>query len=123
MSQPLKLALPASAETLIERIQVQLSSGKKVRDKLPPEGRLHIDRPLPFLCVYRRPPQLDDPGMEQLVISEAAHLISSGDPKLKPDLARLVQTIAQTMTAKFKGFLLIEIWAAPRSQPANGAPP
>jgi uncharacterized protein (TIGR02421 family) len=123
MSQPMKLVPSTPSETFIERIQEQLSLGKKVRDKLPAEGRLHIDRPLPFLCVYRRSPQLDDPGMEQLVISEAAHLIGSGDLRFEPGLARLVQTITQTMTAKFKGFLLMEIWAAPRSQPANGALP
>ena len=34
----------------------RLARNKRVRRTLPGWGRLHIDRQLPFLCVYRRPP-------------------------------------------------------------------
>ena len=38
----------------IEEIKERLVEGKRIRRKMPMEGRLNIDRPLPFLLVYRR---------------------------------------------------------------------
>ncbi len=55
----------------------KLGKGEAVRFKLPGGGRLHIDRPLPFLCVYRRPEGHADTGTEQLLTSQAAYLIVS----------------------------------------------
>ena len=97
----------------------RLAQGKQVRVSLPLGGRLHIDRPLPFLCVYRQPPKYQDPGTEQLVIGEAAHLIAAGDKQLKPSLSALVQAISQTMVEKFGAFLIIEVWAARQTRADN----
>jgi hypothetical protein len=46
----------------IEAIVQRLGSHAPVRSKLPAWGRVHIDRALPFVCVYRRPARRADPG-------------------------------------------------------------
>lgn len=103
----------------VEAICSQLAQGKKVRETLPFEGRLHIDRPLPFLCVYRRPTKTADAGTDQFVIGEASHLIVSSDAHYKPELSTLIQGIAAALVKKFQAFLIIEIWSAPDRRPQN----
>ncbi|MCB0153989.1 MAG: flavohemoglobin expression-modulating QEGLA motif protein [Anaerolineae bacterium] len=101
------------SQELIDTICSRLAQGKPVRSPLPLGGRLHIDRPLPFLCVYRQPGGARDAGTAQLVLGEAAHLIVAEGQRLKPDLAALLKGISQTLVAQFNAFLILEIWAGP----------
>ncbi len=75
------------------------------------DGRLHIDRTLPFLVVYRRPHNYSDKGTDRLVKGEASYLIISDDPQLKPSLAKLIQAIVRTLSQDCKAFLIIEIYS------------
>ena len=52
------------ADRLIEVIRKRLSNNEQIRRNLLEWGRISIDRQLPFLCVYRRPPRAADPGTE-----------------------------------------------------------
>ncbi|MCB0192205.1 MAG: DUF1704 domain-containing protein [Anaerolineae bacterium] len=104
----------------IEKIRKLLSQGKQVRHNLPQHGRLHIDRPLPFLCVYRQPIKTADVGTEQLVTGEASHLIICGEPRQKSGTTALVRVIAETLASQFQAFLIVEIWSAPPRQSNNG---
>lgn len=98
-------------DLLINQVGERLAEGKPLRRVLPLEGRLHIDRTLPFLVVYRRPHSGADEGTHRLVKGEASYLVASGGRKLKPSLTELVRTIAETLAGKCKGFLIIEIWS------------
>ena len=49
------LAYRAREGLRIAYLQEHLAAGKRVRRTLEPWGRLHLDRSLPFLCLYRRP--------------------------------------------------------------------
>jgi len=95
--------------SLINEIQDRLSKGKQVRRTLPLDGRLHIDRTLPFLVVYRQPHNYSDKGTDRLVKGEASYLIISDDPRLKPSLTILLRTIVKTLSEECKAFLIIEI--------------
>jgi uncharacterized protein (TIGR02421 family) len=90
----------------------RLEQNKRVRRRLPHWGRLHVDRQLPFLCVYRRPTQRQDAGTDRLLLGEAAYLLASGKPSFQSELSNLVREIAATLTRKFGSFLIIEIWSA-----------
>jgi uncharacterized protein (TIGR02421 family) len=90
---------------------VRLEKNQRVRRKLPIWGRVHIDRQLPFLCVYRRPVRGDDAGTERLVTSEAAYLIASAAGRLQAGLTEMVRGIAQTMAEQFGAFLILELWS------------
>ena len=96
-------------DKLIHKICDRLSEGKQVRRTLPYDGRLHIDRTLPFLVLYRRPPKTPDMGMESLLKGEASYLIASGSRKFKPGLTRLVHSVSKVLAEKCGAFLIIEI--------------
>lgn len=96
---------------LIKTIRERLSEGKRVRRTLPLGGRLHIDRTLPFLVVYRRPGRSSDNGTERFVKGEASYLIASGAQKLQPSLKLLVHNVVEVLSGKCNGFVIVEIWA------------
>lgn len=88
---------------------------------MPGKGRLHIDRQLPFLCVYRRPPDRGDVGTQRLVQGEASYLIAPGAAKFHKRVSELVRRVVQTLAAEFGALLIVEIWAAPDGGKANDA--
>ncbi len=96
----------------ITQVCERLRLGHGVRRSLPGGGRLHIDRALPFLCIYREPAQDTVGPTAQLVIGEASHLIAPGTAELHPRLQQLVSGIANVMVEKFGEFLLLEVWTA-----------
>jgi uncharacterized protein (TIGR02421 family) len=106
----------------IQKVTRKLAQGKPIRRKLPGNGLLHIDRPLPFLLVYRHPPDHEDPLTSQLVRSEASYLIAAGQSAEDLQVQALVQGIAQTLSASFGAFLIIELWKAPATGDATNAP-
>ncbi len=97
---------------LITTICRRLSQNKRVRRTLPDRGRLHVDRQLPFLYVYRRPSDTHDLGTD-LVKGEAAYLIASAAPEHRAAISKLVTSLARTMVAEFGAFLIVEVWAGP----------
>ncbi len=97
---------------LIQVVCRRLRENKPVRRSLPIWGRIHIDRQLPFLCIYRRPPKGDDAGTERLASSEASYLIGSGQRRLQPGLTDLVRAVAEVLVEQFGACLLLEFWAA-----------
>lgn len=111
------------SEKFISTVCARLAQDKQVRRTLPLDGRLHIDRQLPFLVIYRQPPRRKDEGTRELVIGEASYLIAAGDKQLKPGLSTLVKNIATTLVEKFSTFLIIEIWAAPQNRLKPGTEP
>ena len=109
----------------IDDVTRRLAEDQRVRRTLPMRGRLHIDRQLPFLCVYRRPLKTDDAGTEQLVTSEAAYLVAPASRTLQPAVSDLVASIVRTMTGVFGSFLILEIWSetwAPEAVPIPAVP-
>jgi uncharacterized protein (TIGR02421 family) len=98
-------------ETLIHTICERLSEGKQVRRTLPYDGRLHIDRTLPFLMVYRRPQKRSDKGTDLLLKGEASYMIASGSRRFKPGLTKLVSAVGETLADKCGALLIIEIWS------------
>ena len=96
-------------EDFIEEISLRLKENRRIRRTLPAQGRLNIDRKLPFLCIYRRPHSGQDNGTEQLIKGEAAYLIVSGAPKYKTGVSRLVRAIVKNSYKDPGSFLIVEI--------------
>ncbi len=104
-------------DRFIRTVCTRLAENKQVRRTLPERGRLHIDRQLPFLCVYRYPPRGRDAGTERFVMGQPSYLIASGDSQTQESLSKLIQNIVQTLSREFGAFLILEIW----SKNENGA--
>ena len=101
-------------------------AARQVRDQgharvAVPGGGLHVDRPLPFLCVYRRPIGGAPAGAERLVLGQAAHLVVSGAPDLGPAVRALIERLALAVEdiEAFGAFLVVEVWVGDRGTPVR----
>ena len=99
-------------DKLIATIGETLARNELVRCDLPDSSRLHIDRQLPFLCVYRRPLKRDDNGTERLLLGEASYLLATSRERHYSELVLLVNEIAQQQSKHYGAFLLFELWSA-----------
>ena len=88
----------------------RLELGKSLRRQVKPWGRVHIERQLPFLIVYRRPGRREDPNTFRLVHGEASYLLAPGDRSNHRAVAELVRGVAAIFAEEFGAFLLIEVW-------------
>lgn len=98
-------------DELIADVCTRLANGSRVRRMLPEKGRLHIDRQLPFLCVYRQPVEHADEGTEKTIEGEAAYLVATGQSGHHGRVSKLVEGIVKTVSPEFGGMLLLEVWA------------
>lgn len=109
---------PAAIDaTLIHTVLDRLDQGKSVRRVLPEWGRVHIDRRLPFLFVYRRPPRRPDEATDRLVLGEAAYIRAPGDRRFFAGLSLLVESLARASVEEFGAFLLVEVWSDVEAAP------
>ena len=120
MNQPSALGEWPS-RSLAAEISRRLEQGKRIRRTLPQGGRIHIDRPLPFLCVYRQPTDRPDSGTAQLVQGEASFLVTTAARQAGSGVARLLTAVIEPLAARFGSFLVVEIWSAPDRDVARAA--
>ncbi len=104
------------SNNFIEAVCKRLADNQQVRRALPVWGRVHIDRQLPFLCVYRQLNEEDHSLSERLVTVEASYLTASGNRSLHKPLALLVKNIARTLKESFGSFLIVEVWIMPEAE-------
>ena len=111
-TRPISDAWPAGLECDVRH---RLQDGARIRRTLPAHGRLHIDRPLPFLCISRHA----GPGVPgeaaRLVTSEASYLICPARAGLHGHLAKLVEVVATELVEQFGACLIVEVWEGPAS--------
>ncbi len=105
-----KLTSEITAE-FVQEISARLSEDKQVRRTLPGHGRLHIDRKIPFLVVYRHPLSRVDEGTENLIKGEASYLVAPSSPKYRAGISSLVKAVVKTLSRVPGAFLIIEVWS------------
>jgi uncharacterized protein (TIGR02421 family) len=116
--------VPAAIDRdLVEVVRERIAAGKAVRRSLVGGGRLHVDRPLPFLCVYRPPADREDPGTAELVRTQAAYVIAPADPVHAGEVSRLVGGVVDSLAALCGGCLVLELWAGEGLEAIPGTPP
>jgi uncharacterized protein (TIGR02421 family) len=96
----------------VDTVLADLRGRGSSRRRLPGGGRLYVDRPMPFLCLYREPRDRPDPGTGRLVASEAAFLIGTTEKGRQRELRDLVKAVAAYSIERFGAFLVVEVWAA-----------
>src|ERR1043165_9567472 len=109
MNRPPFPDLGVEPAAFIASVDRRLAAGQGVRRAVP-GGWLHMDRPLPFLSVYRHPAEGAVEGAERLVLSQASHLSISDDRRLAPTVSNLVAALGRRLSHRFGSFLVIEIW-------------
>ena len=101
------------SDEFIAEVVARALGSERVRRSLPGGGRIHLERRLPFLCVYRKPTWGEDAGTDHLITSEPASLIASGDTRSMKRVPLLVRRLAEELSAHFGGFLIVEVWSTP----------
>ncbi|MHC1550312.1 flavohemoglobin expression-modulating QEGLA motif protein [Phyllobacterium sp. K27] len=81
-----------------------IKSGKPVRLEFENDGRLHIDRPLPFLCVYVRNERKNSAALD-VASANASYLIA---PDIHDAMA-VIDAIGAEMIEQFGTFLVIDV--------------
>jgi uncharacterized protein (TIGR02421 family) len=101
----------------IQKITKSLRRGKQVHRRLPGGGLVYIDRPLPFLLLFRHPAGNPDHATADFVKAAASYIIAQEEQT--PELTRLIGSIAEEMAHQFDAFLILEIKAAPQATPTT----
>ena len=98
----------------IKRILAPLQTGQLLRRELPSgDGLIHIDRLQPFLCVYREPIDRPDLGTRQLLLGQAAYVLSDQSARMETPLRTLVSQLADLMIDAYGAALIFELWSPP----------
>ncbi|MBA2483439.1 MAG: DUF1704 domain-containing protein, partial [Nitrosomonas sp.] len=98
-------------EKTIAAISSQLGKDGTVELPLPNNGLLKFDRPLPFLCIYRRLKNSQDDSTEKFVTAQAAYLVAPNDKHHTESLTALCNTIGEVLYDRFGTFLFLEVWS------------
>ena len=101
----------AVTSELIERTLRRFRTDAHVRERLPDGGVLNLDRKLPYLFVYRQPPDREDAGTHRLVLGEASYLVVIGNDITQAHDA--VLALAAAGTKELDSFLVLELWSGP----------
>ncbi len=96
----------------IEAVCKRLADNKQVRRSLPVWGRVHIDRQLPFLCIYRQRKDTGHSLSDGLITGEASYLTAKENRLQNKQLSLLVKSIAETLKNNFGSFLIVEVWVS-----------
>lgn len=104
------------AEDVGARVAEALNRGLPVRLDLPRRGRLHLDRPLPFLAVHvgRRAA----PAARAAAMANAAYLLAGN----LSDAAAVVREVAARMREQFGAFLVLDFGELSRDRLAKDTP-
>lgn len=100
--------MSVDARKYINRIVDKLGKGHPLHVGLPGVGELNMDRPVPFLLVYRIPPDGIDRFTPALGNTESAYMVASdGNDQ---GVEAVIKAIANVLADKFGGFMLLEVW-------------
>jgi uncharacterized protein (TIGR02421 family) len=87
---------------LIEEVLGALDAGKPVRKEFEEGGRLHIDRPLPFLCVHLTDAR--DLAAREVVSANASYLVT---PHLNTAVM-IIEALGAAMVERFGAFIVLD---------------
>lgn len=88
----------------IQRIIRLIATGKPITEQIGETGMLHLDKLVPYICVYRR--TRPDAYFSRLLKTQASYLIADSTE----DITRLLSEISNTVSAKLNAFLILEMW-------------
>lgn len=95
---------------ILNRIEGKLKKAEPVHISLPGSGLLKIERPVPFLLVYRLR-NSDDHFPDRLGKTESSYLVANDDSE---GLMRsIIELVSSFFADQFAAFLVVETWVPP----------
>jgi len=115
-------ARPRIPEEVFAAARERIAGNLRLRRTLPVWGRLHIDRQVPYLVVYRRPSRPDE-GTSHLATGHASYLAAATDRSLRRDVRALAAAAAEALSEAFGACLVVELWSMPAGPDLIVQPP
>jgi uncharacterized protein (TIGR02421 family) len=109
----------------VQDIKDRLEAERIVDRALPGEGRIHIERPQPFICVYRTIADETDAGTQELVTGQASYLVIPADPAGYEAATEALAAAVDVLEQMFGAVLVVELFALPLAEdhdPEKGPP-
>lgn len=104
--------MTVSQKKISDRVLSRLKQNNPVHMKLPGNGIINIDQPVPFLLVYRIPPSGEDQFTLKLGKTESSYIMAGeGDMPLQ-----LINEISSELSDRFGAFMLLEVWVTEREE-------
>ena len=101
--------IKTQGEEEIQKIINKLKNGKGLTEKLPGNSLVHIDRPLPFICIYRFPEGVQKSAHAKLIDAQPSFILVQQEDE--PLVRDLLQNLAEIMRRRFGAVLFLELWA------------
>jgi uncharacterized protein (TIGR02421 family) len=89
--------------TAIDKAISAINDGKPIREDFENGGRLHIDRPLPFICVYLG--EIQDCAARGVASANASYLIAPHAAVAAP----IIASIEEAMIERFGHFVVLDV--------------
>ncbi|WP_432411244.1 flavohemoglobin expression-modulating QEGLA motif protein [Rasiella sp. SM2506] len=100
-------------QELLRTLSENLENELPINEALPEGGMLHIDKVLPYICVYRyKKPDLYFSG---LLKTQASYLIV----KDTVNISELIEILAASVSKKLNSFLILEMWPVRKNHDAE----
>jgi uncharacterized protein (TIGR02421 family) len=96
---------------LINRILDKIKKKEAMRITLPGNGLINMEKPVPFMVVYRIPPSGKDGFTSRLGKTESSYIYVEDSP----ENTEIVRNVAEALSDMFKGFLLLEVWLSDKT--------
>lgn len=110
------------SDQFIKVVCSRLAENKQIRRSLPEWGRIHIDRQLPFLSIYRRRKAVGSSLSDKLITGEASYLTATENRLQRKHLSNLIKCIATKLKESFGSFLIVEVWVSTPENQGNEPP-
>jgi uncharacterized protein (TIGR02421 family) len=114
-----QLSPKSKVSQLAASVVANLLVDTSVDVELPGGGHLHLDRPVPLICVYRRGDA--DEYIEQIIDDEPAYLVVPAAPGPAMQAIKLFRIIVEQLSQLFGSCLVVEVWSAEASDPGGTA--
>lgn len=98
---------------LINNVCENLEENLPITEALPEEGLLHIDKLLPYICVYRY--KKKDRYFSGLLKTQGSYLIV----KDTVDISNLLACLSSAISSKLNAFLILEMWPVRKDHQAD----
>ncbi len=92
-------------ETVLESIE----ENRSVHLHIPSVGRIHVDRKLPFIILYRFNGDFRDYGASRLIRSESSYLLYEDGEEGFPLLKKLLESVVTLLDREFGACLIVSI--------------
>ncbi len=88
----------------------KLKDGKGIHEKLKGNSLIHIDRPLPFVCIYRFPKGINKSAHAKLIDTQPSFILMQQEDE--EALRHLMEALTKIIRRRFGSVLILEVWAS-----------